>query len=90
MEKMRNTAELFKQVSDPTRLQVIALLREDSRHVGAICDALGNQSQPAVSHHLSLLRHSGMIYSTRNGKQNVYSLTEKGESLADVVAAFVE
>jgi DNA-binding transcriptional ArsR family regulator len=50
----------LKQVSDPTRLQVILMLSEGERHVGALSGEL-NQSQPAVSHHLALLRHGGII-----------------------------
>ena len=37
-----------------------------------------SQSQPAVSHHLALLRHGGIIAPRRQGKNNFYSLTETG------------
>src|SRR3982750_4829449 len=64
---------LLKHVSDPTRLQVILILAEGERHVGALCAQL-SQSQPAVSHHLALLRHGGIIAPRRQGKNNFYSL----------------
>lgn len=80
----RRAAILLKHVSDPTRLQVILTLAEGERHVGALCAELG-QSQPAVSHHLALLRHGGIIAPRRQGKNNYYSLTESGEELARVV-----
>ena len=50
----RRASILLKHVSDPTRLQVILILSEGERHVGALCAQL-SQSQPAVSHHLALL-----------------------------------
>src|ERR1700690_2736254 len=75
---------LLKHVSDPTRLQVILTLSEGERHVGALCDQL-HQSQPAVSHHLALLRHGGIIAPRRQGKNNFYSLTDTGTDLAKVV-----
>jgi DNA-binding transcriptional ArsR family regulator len=75
---------LLKHVSDPTRLQVILILAEGEQHVGALCEQL-NQSQPAVSHHLALLRHGGIIAPRRQGKNNFYSLTENGRDLAQVV-----
>ena len=75
---------LLKHVSDPTRLQVILMLSEGEKHVGALCDQL-SQSQPAVSHHLALLRHGGIISPRRQGKNNFYGLTEIGEELAKVV-----
>jgi DNA-binding transcriptional ArsR family regulator len=79
---------LLKQVSDATRLLVILMLSEGERHVGALCDQLG-QSQPAVSHHLALLRHGGIIAPRRQGKNNFYALTENGEILAKVVQAIM-
>jgi DNA-binding transcriptional ArsR family regulator len=75
---------LLKHVSDPTRLQVILILAEGERHVGALCSQL-SQSQPAVSHHLALLRHGGIIAPRRQGKNNFYSLTDVGSDLAGVV-----
>jgi DNA-binding transcriptional ArsR family regulator len=84
----QRAAILLKQVSDATRLQVVLLLAEGEKHVGALCELLG-QSQPAVSHHLALLRHGGIISPRRQGKNNFYSLTETGEDLAKVVRSTV-
>src|SRR5436190_20485071 len=55
-KQAQQAAIRLKQVSDPTRLQIILLLAEGERHVGAICEVV-NQGQPATSHHLALLRH---------------------------------
>ncbi len=84
----RRASILLKHVSDPTRLQVILILADGERHVGALCDQL-SQSQPAVSHHLALLRHGGVIAPRRQGKNNFYSLTETGEALASVVKGLI-
>jgi DNA-binding transcriptional ArsR family regulator len=83
-QQARRASILLKHVSDPTRLQVIMILSEGERHVGALCSQL-SQSQPAVSHHLALLRHGGIIAPRRQGKNNFYSLTETGTDLAKVV-----
>jgi DNA-binding transcriptional ArsR family regulator len=80
----RRASILLKHVSDPTRLQVITILADGEKHVGALCAQL-SQSQPAVSHHLALLRHGGIIAPRRQGKNNFYSLTETGTNLAKVV-----
>ncbi len=88
LRQARRASILLKQVSDPTRLQVILALAEGEKHVGALCEQLG-QSQPAVSHHLALLRHGSIIAPRRQGKNNFYSLTETGEELARVVQGFV-
>jgi DNA-binding transcriptional ArsR family regulator len=84
VKQARRASGLLKQMSDPTRLQVLLALSEGEQHVGALCEHL-HQSQPAVSHHLALLRHGGIISPRRQGKNNFYTLTETGEELVKVV-----
>jgi DNA-binding transcriptional ArsR family regulator len=83
-QQAKRASILLKHVSDPTRLQVILILSDGEQHVGALCSQL-SQSQPAVSHHLALLRHGGIIAPRRQGKNNFYSLTDTGNDLAVVV-----
>ena len=87
--EVRRVAELLKQVSDPTRLQVLMLLSEKERNVSELCADLGTQSQPAVSHHLALLRHGRLIEPRRVGKHNFYGLTDGGRELAKVIDSVV-
>jgi len=87
--EIRRVADLLKQVSDPTRLQVLMLLHEKERNVSELCADLGTQSQPAVSHHLALLRHGRLIEPRRAGKHNFYGLTEAGKELARIVNSVV-
>ena len=54
----------------------------------ALCHLVG-QSQPAVSHHLMLLRLGGIVTVHRRGKNNFYSLAEMGQVLAKIVKAVV-
>ena len=82
--RIQRAASLLKHVSHPARLQVLSLLSERERHVGGLCEAL-TQSQPAVSHHLTLLRLGGLIDRRRQGKNSIYSLTAAGERLSDLV-----
>ena len=85
---MHRAATLLKQLSDPTRLQVVTLLSEGERHVGGLCDQF-YMSQPAVSHHLALLRHGGIVDRRRQGKNNFYSLTDTGYRLSKIVKGVV-
>jgi DNA-binding transcriptional ArsR family regulator len=89
LRQAQRAAILFKQVSDPTRLRVIMMLEEGDKHVGALCEEV-NQSQPAVSHHLALLRHGGIIAPHRRGKNNFYGLTDAGRRLAAVVKGMID
>ncbi|MGH7134835.1 MAG: ArsR/SmtB family transcription factor, partial [Pirellulales bacterium] len=62
----------FKLLSDETRLKILFYLSQsEEMHVRALCEILG-QSQPAVSHHLALLKGAELIESRREGKHNYY------------------
>src|SRR3954453_11912856 len=87
--EIRRVADLLKQVSDPTRLQVLMLLSDKERNVSELCADLGTQSQPTVSPHLALPRHGRLIEPRRSGKHNFYGLTEAGRELAEVVISIV-
>jgi DNA-binding transcriptional ArsR family regulator len=89
LKQAQRAAALLKHVSDPTRLQVIRMLAEGEKHVGALCDAL-SQRPPAVSHHLALLRHGGIVAPRRQGKNRFYGLTDTGGQLAKIVKAVVD
>ena len=73
-ELERDLVQVFKLLSDETRLRILLYLAQERElHVTALCEKLG-QSQPAVSHHLALLRVSGLIEARRDGKHNFYSV----------------
>ncbi len=72
------TAEIFKQLSDPTRLQIFWLLCHQEECVINIA-ALLDMSSPAVSHHLRSLHDSGLISGRREGKEVYYKASETEE-----------
>jgi DNA-binding transcriptional ArsR family regulator len=87
-QQARRAANLLKHVSDPTRLQVILILIDGERHVGALCHQL-YPTPPAVTHHRALRPHGGVIAPRRQGKNNFYSLTDTGEALAQVIRGLI-
>jgi len=69
---MQDMAGVFKLLADRTRLRILVhLARYGEAHVRALCE-LVDQSQPAVSHHLALLRGAGLLVCRRDGKHNFY------------------
>jgi ArsR family transcriptional regulator len=67
-------SEVFKLMADKSRLKILlALAHQGEMHVSALCELLG-QSQPAVSHHLTLMRMTGLVGFRRDGKHNYYHL----------------
>ena len=73
----RDLVQLFKLLGDDTRVRVLHYLTQrDELNVRTLCKLLG-QSQPAVSHHLALLREDGIIACRRDGKHNYYHIVPK-------------
>jgi len=69
-------AELFKALDDPTRLKIINAIMLSEM---CVCDiaALLNMKQPAISHHLKVLRQTNLIKYRREGKIVYYSLDDE-------------
>ena len=83
---------ILKWLGDPSRLRIFWLLCHCEECVINIA-ALTNMSSPAVSHHLKLLKASGLIVSRRDGREMYYkaadtemvnSLHTTIESIADI------
>ncbi len=73
----RDLVQLFKLLGDDTRVRVLHYLTQrEELNVRTLCKLLG-QSQPAVSHHLALLREDGIIACRREGKHNFYHIVPK-------------
>jgi len=87
---VKDLVKVFKLLSDETRLRILLYLsRHEELHVRALCEILG-QSQPAVSHHLALLRVSELIEPRRDGKHNFYRIVPRRfEQLLDTVFSAV-
>jgi len=74
-DAIKHMCDVFKMLSDPSRLKILmALAQNGQMHVSALCRLLAGTSQPAVSHHLSLMRHTKLVRCDRQGKHNFYCL----------------
>jgi len=63
----------FKALADPTRRQILALLRDGDLPAGEIAGHFP-MAFASVSHHLQVLREAGLVLSRREGQYIVYSL----------------
>jgi ArsR family transcriptional regulator len=96
MDEIKELSEVFKALSDPTRLMLVKLL---SDHKGALCvNALAGRldvTQSAVSQHLRVLRQARLVKGERHGSSVHYSLDQdrleqyKAEILATLGEDFV-
>ncbi|MBF2790028.1 MULTISPECIES: metalloregulator ArsR/SmtB family transcription factor [Enterobacter] len=82
---MLHPLQLFKTLSDETRLAIVMLLREaEELCVCDLCSATA-ESQPKVSRHMALLRESGLVIDRREGKWVHYRLSPNMPAWAAVV-----
>lgn len=65
--------ESFKALSDPTRRQIIELLKPGKLTAGEIV-AQFDMTGATISHHLSILKNAGLITDSKQGKYIFYEL----------------
>jgi ArsR family transcriptional regulator, arsenate/arsenite/antimonite-responsive transcriptional repressor len=78
---------VFKALADPTRREIIKLLRKGPRTSGEIAERF-DTAWPTISRHLGVLRDAGLILSERNGQQIIYELNTT--VFADVVEQLLD
>ena len=66
----------FDVLAEPTRRQILDLVREEERSVNELVLDL-DMSQPAVSKHLRILRDSGFVRSRVDGQKRMYRVEPK-------------
>jgi ArsR family transcriptional regulator, arsenate/arsenite/antimonite-responsive transcriptional repressor len=73
----RETSDLLKAVSDPTRLSMLTTLYRAQQPV-CICDftAAYELTQPTISHHMGKLRRAGLVSAHKKGIWVYYRLAE--------------
>ncbi len=67
---MNQLVLLAKALTDPSRVRVLALLREQELCVCELCDVLG-LTQSTLSTHLQVIRKAGLVSARKEGKLDV-------------------
>jgi len=65
--------EAFKALADPTRREVLRLLRSGEMTAGELAERF-DMTKPSMSHHFSVLKQADLIGSRRDGQQVYYYL----------------
>jgi ArsR family transcriptional regulator len=63
----------FKAIADPTRREILHLLRKEEMTAGAVADHFA-MTRPSMSHHFSVLKEAQLITSRREGQTIWYAL----------------
>ncbi len=72
-ETARQVAETMQALATPSRVRILARLKEAPCSVGELAEAVGME-QSAVSHQLRLLRHLELVVGERSGRRTIYAL----------------
>ena len=90
-ESFEIAANIFKQLSDPTRIRIFWILCHCEECVINISSMM-EMSSPAVAHHLRLLRASDLIESHREGKETYYraSKSKKAQALHHMIEQIMD
>ncbi len=65
--------DVFKALSDPTRREILQMLKRQNLSAGQIAAAF-EIGKPAISHHLGLLKAADLVQAEREGQSMIYSL----------------
>jgi len=65
--------EAFKALADPTRREILALLRRGEMTAGALAQKF-DMTKPSMSHHFAVLKEADLVTSRREGQQIWYAL----------------
>lgn len=83
-QEAARVSELFKLVSDPTRLTIVTILSEREESVSGILGEFPGVEDQLISRHLGILRRGGLVESRTSGAFRIYELTELGRLVARV------
>lgn len=72
-EIARQVAKTMQALATPSRVRILARLKEAPCSVGELAEAVGME-QSAVSHQLRLLRHLDLVIGERSGRRTIYAL----------------
>ena len=73
VETAREVAETMQALSTPSRVRILARLREGACSVNELAEAVGMEAS-AVSHQLRVLRHLRLVVGERSGRNVLYAL----------------
>jgi ArsR family transcriptional regulator, arsenate/arsenite/antimonite-responsive transcriptional repressor len=68
-----STNKAFKALADPTRREILALLRRGEMTAGDLAEKF-DMTKPSMSHHFTVLKDADLITSRRDGQQIWYGL----------------
>lgn len=89
LEALEHIAVYFRTLSEPTRLQILNLLRRGERNVGELADLCGYTSAN-ISRHLAILTQAGLVARDSRGTSVYYRIADESVyALCDLVCGAI-
>lgn len=83
---MKDVARVFSAIADPTRREILQILKRGERPAGEIADRFP-VSAPSISRHLAILKAADLVAERRQGNRIFYRLVP--ERVAGAVGDFL-
>ena len=88
--KEKRPPDGWEAMSDATRREILTMLKHRPHTAGEIADQF-ELSGATVSHHLAVLRESGLVVCERRAQTLIYSLNKPAfREVADAIAVFLK
>jgi len=87
-KKMEKIIQMLQACADPTRLRILSLLRDGPLCVCDLVAVLG-LSQPLISRHCAVLRHSELVLAKRVEKWVLYSIDRSNTKFMNTISAIL-
>ena len=88
MPEAKIRSDIFAAIADPTRRAILDRLRQGPAPVNSLASGF-QQSRPAISKHLRILREADMVREERHGRERVYQLhPDRLEEIANWVLEY--
>lgn len=86
-DQAEDLAAALKALADPTRLQLLSLIRDSVGGEACVCDLTDafDYSQPTISHHLGILMKAGYLERSKRGSWAWYSINPDRRETVDLV-----
>lgn len=74
MPRPRAHEDVFRAIADPTRRAILDRLRAGAANAGSLAQVF-EQSRPAISRHLRVLKEAGLLVDEPRGRERFYALS---------------
>jgi DNA-binding transcriptional ArsR family regulator len=92
-QEFEDTTEILTAIGNDTRQKIILTLMNAQDQSGMRVEEIASKtflSRPAVSHHLQILKHAGIIKMRKEGTKNFYYFDDTGAAIEQLIQTLTQ